>query len=335
MRRRVAAALLPVLVVTALAAETGDAAASAPARVDKPSTIVRDGRVTVKWARPATGGAAIQDYDVRVRRVGGTWSRRDGAQDRTVRSLLVKGLKNYKLYEVQVRAENRKGEGQWSPARRFTPRPLKFPTRDLSEKLPTGKKCAQWVRSRKEHRPENRVANRTKGTSPHDVVPRVKGNFTGTTDEILQWGACKWGLSEDTVRATAAIESWWFQSNRGDYTSDPQYCHPRMRDESPCAESVGIYQVRFQFHSEAFENANAIDSTAYNVDYGLSVWRRCYEGEFEWLNTVERGKRYVPGDARGCLGVWFSGRWYTPAAVDYIDRLFGFRRDRVWAQPFF
>jgi hypothetical protein len=43
------------------------------------------------------------------------------------------------------------------------------------------------------------------------LLPRVDGRFTGTTDEILQWAACKWGLPDNLARADAVIESTWFQ----------------------------------------------------------------------------------------------------------------------------
>jgi hypothetical protein len=43
------------------------------------------------------------------------------------------------------------------------------------------------------------------------LLPRVDGRFTGTTDEILQWAACKWGLPDNLIRADAAAESTWFQ----------------------------------------------------------------------------------------------------------------------------
>ena len=41
---------------------------------------------------------------------------------------------------------------------------------------------------------------------------RVDGQFTGTTDEILQWAACKWGLPDNLIRADAFVESTWFQA---------------------------------------------------------------------------------------------------------------------------
>ena len=149
--------------------------------------------------------------------------------------------------------------------------------------------------------------------------PRVTGNFTGTTDEIIQWAACKWGMDVDWARAQAAIESWWFQTTIGDN-----------------GESFGILQVRLPYHQTAFEDDNAIRSTAYNADYALSFWRRCFEGEFTWLNTVERGRQYTAGDGLGCMGVWFSGRWYTAAAAGYMDRVqHEFYEPRVWTHSVF
>jgi autotransporter family porin len=78
--------------------------------------------------------------------------------------------------------------------------------------------------------------------------------------------------------------------------------------------------VRDTAHQSAFEFAvNARNSSAYNLDYTYASWRACYEGVYTWLNTVERGQTYSAGDAWGCMGVWFSGRWYTEASIRYID----------------
>ena len=40
-----------------------------------------------------------------------------------------------------------------------------------------------------------------------------------------------------------------------------------------------------------------------------------------WLNDVERGEQYKPGDLYGSLGAWFAGRWHTPGANEYIARV--------------
>ena len=69
-----------------------------------------------------------------------------------------------------------------------------------------------------EPRPENTTANHT--CRPPDTLanfaqwnsawnsnykPRIDGNFQGTTDEIIQWAACKWGWSDELIRAEAVV----------------------------------------------------------------------------------------------------------------------------------
>ena len=54
-----------------------------------------------------------------------------------------------------------------------------------------------------------------------------------------------------------------------------------------------------------------------------------------WLNTVEHTGTYAAGDLWGCLGVWFSGRWHTPAAEGYIAKVQDYLTQRVWTTPGF
>lgn len=214
-------------------------------------------------------------------------------------------------------------------------RARRFRTRPPGADLPSDAQCAAMVRSADEVRPANRKANRTRGTNRADDFPRVTGNFAGTTDEILQWVACKHGIDEDLVRAQIAVESWWRHSTPGDLTTDQSLCHPDVRGGVRCPESVGLGQVRFQFHTPAFEDSNAIRSAAYNLDYTYEYWRRCFEGEFTWLNGVERGRTYRPGDALGCAGVWFAGRWYAAGAQGYMDLVQQYVDTRIWETPNF
>ena len=190
---------------------------------------------------------------------------------------------------------------------RFTSR---FTTLPPGSALPSGAECASRVRPTPEVRPGNTAANNTRGSratannrDEWGGFDRVDGDFTGTTDEIIQWAACKWGIDEDMARAQVVKESWWRQSTNGDN-----------------GESWGLGQVKDTFHAWAFEySVNARTSSAYNLDYTYASWRACFEGVYSWLNTVERGATYRPGDAWGCMGVWFSGRWYTQPAVNYLE----------------
>ena len=186
-----------------------------------------------------------------------------------------------------------------------------FTTLPVGAALPSSAQCAASVRPAAEIRPENRAANQNRGSranannrSDWSGFDRVDGDFVGTTDEIIQWAACKWGIDEDIARAQVVKESWWRQSANGDG-----------------GQSWGLGQVRDSpGHWSAFQySINARNSTAYNLDYTYAVWRACYEGVYTWLNTVERGRQYAAGDVWGCTGVWFSGRWYTQAAVNYIE----------------
>src|SRR5690349_20140245 len=65
------------------------------------------------------------------------------------------------------------------------------------------------VRSTFEPRPSNRAAThrmpsaaalrRWRATSSMPYAARVTGHFTGTTDEVIQWAARKWGFAPDLL----------------------------------------------------------------------------------------------------------------------------------------
>ena len=205
-----------------------------------------------------------------------------------------------------------------------------FSTLPVGATLPSEADCAGRVRPAAEIRSYNGVYNHTKGSKPLPENPRVTGNFTGTTDEIVQWAACKWGIDEDIVRAQIAKETWWKHASGGDLTSDQSQCYPTLRttDGSPCPESYGLGQVRYPYHMSAM--ADSISSSAFNLDYTYSAWRSCYNGEQTWLNQFERGKDYAAGDVWGCVGLWFAGRWYTQPANDYIAAVQSYLSQRIW-----
>ncbi|HEY4377424.1 MAG TPA: hypothetical protein VGM93_09705, partial [Acidimicrobiales bacterium] len=97
--------------------------------------------------------------------------------------------------------------------------------------LPDDATCAAAVHPAAEIRARNAAANATAGTnanltSPYPLFSRVDGNYTGTTDQIIQWAACKWGFDANVLRAQIAIESWWDQGAVSGWQSDPTKCVP-------------------------------------------------------------------------------------------------------------
>jgi autotransporter family porin len=170
------------------------------------------------------------------------------------------------------------------------------------------------------------------------TYPRATGNFTGSTDDLIRWAACKWGMDEQVLRAQVAKESWWDQGALGDWTTNAAVCapgHPIGADGRPgqCPESVGLMQVRTQYFRDSVDGALA--SSAYNLDVSLAVWRNCFEGRETWLNDVDRGRQYAAGDMWGCIGRWFAGRWYTPAATTYVSAVQDYLARRIWESPEF
>jgi hypothetical protein len=196
----------------------------------------------------------------------------------------------------------------------------RFVTLAAGATLPGDAECAARVRPAAEIRPANATANATRGfgspsNPPAPLLRRVTGNFTGTTDEIIQWASCKWGFDEDMIRAQTAKESWWIQSTVGDN-----------------GESFGVQQVRLPYWGWAFNggNGDARTSTAFNLDAALAARRNCFEGNEGWVSQFSPGRPYVAGDLWGCMGLWFSGRWYDSWANDYINAVRDLYNQRIW-----
>ena len=69
---------------------------------------------TMSWTVPGNDGPPITSYDLRYRH-GSGGNFKDGPQDVSGTSATIKGLSPNADYEVQVRASNAAGDGQWSP----------------------------------------------------------------------------------------------------------------------------------------------------------------------------------------------------------------------------
>jgi autotransporter family porin len=213
-----------------------------------------------------------------------------------------------------------------------------FKTLPPGSALPGDAQCArEIVRNPWEPIPGNRIANQTnvyaqgfrlRNSFLASWEPayelRTTGNFTGTTDQILRWGACKWGFDEDTVRAQAIMESWWKQATLGDCNRGPT-----QPQTNGCA-SVGILQVKGADIPPSFPAVwpAAWTSTAFNVDFTLAVRRLCYEGKETYLHDFN--PTYAAGDLWGCIGSWFSGGWHDPAANAYIQKVQAIDAAKTW-----
>jgi hypothetical protein len=226
-----------------------------------------------------------------------------------------------------------------------------FSTLPPGSTLPSGAACASAVPRNPnfEPRPENYTANNTvpsssdlatihansAGTAPGSFA-RVDGNFTGTTDEILQWGACKWGFDENLVRAIAANESWWHQSAAGDLVANTSLCPSgAIFTNGECALSYGILQIKSTDYPGTFPYSSK--STAFDVDYKLAYQRACFEGKIPYLS--QRSSNYPNGDENnmlwGCVDQWYSGTWWNGTNDAYINETQSEMASKPWLQPGF
>ena len=176
----------------------------------------------------------------------------------------------------------------------FEPRPSNY---DENHTVPTKAELAMF---------------RRESDMPH--ARYVDGRFRGTTDEIIQWAAKKWGFRPDLFRAVARYESYWDMNMVGDN-----------------GDSFGIFQVRRPYHCcLPFMR----DSTAFNADYYGGILRAYFDGEQSWLNNpdvaVNNDGHYSPGDLFGSVGAWVTGNWHVPANEEYVGIVQGFMDAKPW-----
>jgi hypothetical protein len=196
-----------------------------------------------------------------------------------------------------------------------------------------------------EPRPDNLIANQTVPLVPvawSNVElgaywskwianrDQVTGNFTGTTNQIIQWAACKWGLDENLLRAVAVQESDWHESMVGDN------CGTTGR------ASYGLFQIKNAYCGGGAAWGGypyTAQDSALNADFYGAYIRSCVDNDFydggSWLYNGQsiaqissaRGYDYA---VWGCVGSWFSGSWYDSGAQSYIASVKGHLSGKDW-----
>lgn len=132
---------------------------------------------------------------------------------------------------------------------------------------------------------------------PYRWMKLVDGQYTGTTEMIIRWAACKWGVDEDMIRAQAAAEhGTWIQWNAGgDQRNSINQCQAGNNPghnstnlwgyliSNGCYQSWSIWQTKVVYSSPsvgAWTTWPAInESTAFAVDYRYGSQRSCMNGD--------------------------------------------------------
>lgn len=189
---------------------------------------------------------------------------------------------------------------------------------------------------------------------------KVDGSYTGTTDDIIRWGACKYGIDENVVRAQAWVESGWQQGGFGDKKTTQASCvngsftalwntsitEPGgtvVSCPNCCYQSWSAWQTKVYYNYTTWPWI--MQSTPAAVDYRYADQRSCMNGDYSiyFSSSAQQPNTYATDIASykagtdttgrvlwGCIGVHFSGSWYDSGAQTYISEVQAALASQPW-----
>jgi autotransporter family porin len=224
----------------------------------------------------------------------------------------------------------------------------RFFQKPVGSPLPNSDTCRSMVLASsdaREVRPANATANNRTGGSISVKLPGasaawnsryaglIKGdlakpaNRNTTTDEVLDWGACKWGIDSHIARGIAVQESKWRQSQLGDHTHNAAACK-KIGKAAPCYQTYSLVQIKGTIHPGTYPQSAL--SVPFAVDYAMAFLHACYNGAFTWL-----GNGYRAGDIWGCVGMYYSGTWRHAGGSKYVAQVKHHIGTKAWNTPNF
>lgn len=177
---------------------------------------------------------------------------------------------------------------------------------------------------------------------PYTWMKQVDGQYTGTTEMIIRWAACKWGMDEDMIRAQATAEhGTWIQWNAGgDERKSMNQCQAGNNPDhnstnlwgylisNACYQSWSIWQTKVVYSSPnigAWTTWPAInESTAFAVDYRYASQRSCMNGDQSgYFNDKGTGAMYLAdvANAKNDPNVESPHRFWNPVTAAYATNL--------------
>lgn len=196
----------------------------------------------------------------------------------------------------------------------------------LSAKLPRPDAyCAARVQKYPERIPGNAAADHTvppRGTNlrlgPWRLqnpvmaanLAKVTGNFKGTTDEIFEWAACKWGWDQNAAKAEAVAESTWNQHNVGD--GGESWCILQVKAARPAPASRDNAWGGYPWIAK---------STAVCADLQMAILRSYFDGASYMGNAIR-------GNFWAAVSAWQSG--YNSGPDSYVREVRYYMRHRSW-----
>jgi hypothetical protein len=251
-----------------------------------------------------------------------------------------------------------------------TPTPVYFSTLSASAVLPTDGQCAALISPTAETATWNAAFNQIMPTASqlqayaaggytstyqddYTQYKRVDGQYTGSTDMIMRWAACKYGVDENVVRAQGWVESGWKQGAAGDKRTTQSACvqgsftalwnttitepdGSTVSCPNCCYQSWSAWQTKVFY--EWMTWPEIMQSTAFAADYRYADQRACMDGAYTtyFASSAQQPNTYATDIANyesnpdttntnrvlwGCIGMHYSGGWYDSGAQTYISEV--------------
>jgi hypothetical protein len=117
----------------------------------------------------------------------------------------------------------------------------------------------------------------------NSLLLKADGNYTGTTDEILQWAAYKWGFDPDITRANAVTESHWHQYDLGDIGNGVSLgiLQIKSADYFGTCNPVSLHGGDIRFVTDP--GCLSYNYTGFAADYKLAYQRACMDGSVTYF----------------------------------------------------
>lgn len=115
------------------------------------------------------------------------------------------------------------------------------------------------------------------------LLNQATGNYTGTTDEILQWAAYKWGFDPDITRANAVTETHWHQYDIGDVGNGVSLgiLQIKSADDTGTCDPVSLAGGDISLVTNP--SCLSYNYTAFAADYKLAYQRACMDGSVTYF----------------------------------------------------
>jgi autotransporter family porin len=367
-KRRVLKATLVAATAAALLLLKGPSAANASVSISSPSNgATVSGTITIKatvlnewWAQLRVDGKPVGSGKPagNVQFTLNTASYSNGTHSLQVLGYLQGAATNNTSWTIKVTVAN---ESEASSSTAY------FYTLPIDAALPSGSYCASHVAYKTEMVPANTVNNNTvpttaelqqfarNGYTPNVYAgkwafERVDGQYKGTTDMIIRWAACKWGIDEDVVRAQSFSEHWdWAQNRPGDKRYSQAQCSAGDVDlwnyqcSNCCWQSWSIWQTKVYDDWQTWPMI--LKATAFAADFRYADMRACMNGDqagyfdnFPAFNGHTYRADLASGNVQtmlwGCIGAHYSGEWYdgnsSIGAIWYINLVKSSLAQKQW-----